>query len=193
MKLLRVTLPVLLVGAALAGAAPRDDVDLLNVALGPGYASWLIGPWGRLASDEEVREFQHLAADEEAEAWVESFWERRDPDPERLGNPVRELAEERAQEADRRFAQAGFAGRRTDRGTIFVLYGEPKEIEHEPSPIYGEPPLEHWKYPRDAEPGIDGEKPSRLYRFVQRGELTKLYVPGRPGRFTQRSPNGGSR
>lgn len=183
----------LALAVAPAGALSRDPIDLLNVALSPEWASWLIGPWARLASDDEVREFQKLTRDEDAAAFVERFWARRDPDPARPGNPVREAAERRAEEADRRFTEAGVAGRRTDRGTVFVLYGEPEKSEFQPSPLYGEPPLEVWTYPAAAARGLDGKAPARTYRFVKRDDLTQFYWPGRPGRYTQRDELGPSR
>jgi len=169
-----------------AGAARYEAADLVNVLLSPEWASWLIGPYVRMATEQEVREFGKLTRDEDAAAFVERFWARRDPDPARPGNPVREAAERRAEEADRRFTEAGVTGRRTDRGAIFVIYGEPEKVDHEPSQIYGEPPLEVWTYPASAPRGLDGRPPARFYRFVKRDDLTGFYVPGRPGRFTQR-------
>jgi GWxTD domain-containing protein len=179
-------------GGVVSGArrAHAADADLLNVLLGPEHAGWLIGPISKLASEEEIREYSRLTSDAAAAAFVEDFWERRDPDPARPGNPAREAFEARAVEADRRFSEAGVSGRRTDRGTIFVLYGEPTQVDHEPSPLYGEPPLELWRYARDAAAGLDGERPSDLYRFVKRKDLTVFYLPGRPGRYTNRRPPG---
>lgn len=177
-----------------AARAAGDDVELLNVMLAPELAGWLIGPISRLATKQEVREYSALTRDADAVAFIERFWQRRDPDAARPGNPVREAAERRSAEADRRFSEAGISGRRTDRGTIFVVYGEPTKIVHEPSPLYGEPPLELWRYAEDAPAGLDGKRPSDLYRFVKRKELTVFYLPGRPGRYTnnQRPGAGGA-
>jgi len=168
-----------------AAAGGRDAVDLLNLSLAPELASWLVGPHARLATKEEQREFLALADDAAARDFIERFWAKRDPDPERPGNPVRELAEQRAVEADRRFSEAGVAGRRTDRGTIFVLYGEPKESEHEPGDFKGEPPVEVWRYGRAAPAGLDGKSPDVRYRFVTVEGLTVFY---RPGAYRQRGP-----
>lgn len=171
-----------------AGAQRRDAADLVNVALDPEHANWLVGAHARIATEAEIEEFLALRRDEDAAAFVERFWARRDPDPARPGNPVREAAERRALEADRRFSEAGIAGRRTDRGTIWVLHGEPAKIENEPNPLYGEPPLELWRYEPGGAKGLDGRAPERLYRFARRDDLTTFYWPGRPGRFSQREP-----
>ncbi len=181
-------LALALAAAAALAAAPagaRDSIDLLNLALAPELAGWLVGPHARLASKEEEREFLALGDDAAAQAFIDRFWAKRDPDPERPGNPVRELAEQREVEADRRFTEAGVAGRRTDRGTIFVLYGEPKESEHEPGDFKGEPPVEVWRYGRDAQKGLDGEAPDLRYRFVTAEGVTVFY---RPGALRQRGP-----
>lgn len=178
--------------APAAGAQRREAADLVNVALAPDYANWLVGANARIASAEEIEEFLSLTRDEDAAAFIERFWELRDPDPGRPGNPVRETAERRAYEADRRFSEAGITGRRTDRGTIWVLCGEPAKIEMEPNLALGEPPLELWRYPADAGKGLDGEAPARLYRFARRGDVTTFYVPRRSGRRPQRPPGSGS-
>jgi GWxTD domain-containing protein len=189
---------VLLAGAA--GARSYDPVDLINVNLSPQWASFLVGPYARMASDEEIREYLALTRDEDAAAFVDRFWARRKPDPARPFESARKTAEARAEEADRRFNEAGVAGRRTDRGTVFVLYGEPEKTAYEPSPLYGEPPLEVWTYPADAPRGLDGKSPRRTYQFIKRDDLTRFYIPGRPGRYTQRDdtapqprPPGGGR
>ena len=177
---------------ALATGAPAAarDPDLLNVRLGPEYAGWLIGPIARIASEAEEREYSKLARDEDAAAFVDRFWDARDPDPAKPGNPAREAFERRAEEADRRFSEAGVSGRRSDRGTIWVVYGTPSRVEHEPSPIYGEPPLEIWRYDAGSPLGLDGAQPADVYRFVKRKDLTVHYVPGRPGRYTNNRPPG---
>ena len=125
---------------------------------------------------EEVNAYLALREDAAATAFIESFWTARDPNPARAGNPLRELFEQREREADRRFSEAGYLGRRTDRGRTFVLYGEPKEIDHEIHPLPGEPPLERWDYDPATTPGLDRRRPLPAYRFVKRGDLTVLFT-----------------
>ncbi len=141
-------------------------------------AGWS-APHARLATRAEEKALPGATDDAAATAFIDRFWAKRDPDPERPGNPVREQAEQRATEADRRFTEAGYAGRRTDRGTIFVLYGEPGEVTHEPGDFKGEPPVEVWTYPESAAAGVDGKRPEPRYRFVQQGDLTILLRAGR--------------
>ena len=178
----RLLTAALVLGACAGGAGPRDAVDLTNVFLSPSWSQWMVGPIGALATSEEVAAFQALTSDEAAAAFAEQFWARRDPDPERPGNPVRELFETRAEQADRRFSEAGYLGRRTARGTVFVLQGDPAEIRYESPQRPGQEPIEVWVYSDATAQGLDGQPPQRWYRFVKEGELTVRYRgPGPPG------------
>ncbi|MFH1278701.1 MAG: GWxTD domain-containing protein [Candidatus Eisenbacteria bacterium] len=65
---------------------------------------------------------------EERRAWVEEYWTDRDPTP---GTPVNELREEhyrRIRLANTRFRSIRLKGIETDRGRVYVRYGEPDEI-----------------------------------------------------------------
>jgi GWxTD domain-containing protein len=152
-----------------------DREMLIQPFLGPGYAEWLIGPIARLVTREEADEYLTLGSDEEAQAFIDEFWARRDSNGEVAGNPQRELYEERAEEADKQFSEAHIRGRNTDRGTLFVLYGPPEEVDYDIAQWPDGPPLILWKYSKDAEVGLDGEKPSRLYRLIRLEDLTVFY------------------
>jgi GWxTD domain-containing protein len=178
---------LLLVLAALAGTLgcgggpPRSRTDLTNPFLGPDYSAWLVGPIARLATPEEIQAYLALQDDGQARQFVESFWAKRDTliDPLR-GKTVRQVFEERSAEADRAFSEAGYLGRRTDRGAIFILYGNPTKTDYEVAPIPSDPPLAVWIYDETAPAGLDGKRPANRYRFVRRGDLTVTYTPGRP-------------
>jgi GWxTD domain-containing protein len=157
----------LLVAAAVAGQA-----ELINPFLGPEYARWLVGAVGEIASDSERDEFLLLEEDEDARRFVESFWAQ----PSRSG--IRDLYQSRYAEADRRFAEGVYPGGRTDRGAIFVLYGEPEAIEYEEFRDIEEPDVEIWRYTKQADLGLDGKKPKRTYRFVKVGDLTRRFERG---------------
>ncbi|MFN7943521.1 MAG: GWxTD domain-containing protein [Thermoanaerobaculia bacterium] len=163
--------------AGCASGPPAASEDLVNFRLGPEWSSFLLGAISRLATADEIRAFQALADDDAARAWVAEFWRRRDPDPDLPGNPFAERYAARALEADKHYSEGGFNGRRTDRGTIFVLYGPPAQVKFESSPKLGEPPIEVWLYQPDAKPGLDGRPPQPRYEFVHRDELTRFYRP----------------
>lgn len=167
--------PVACSGGAAAGA--RHARDLVNTRLGPGYAQWLLGAVGRIAEPDEVGRYLALGNDFAAADFIEAFWERRDPDPSTPGNPVRETFDLRVREADRRFGEAGVSGRKTARGTIYVLYGPPERTDFD-LPHDGGPAVEAWFYADDAQPGLDGCQPTGSYRFRKIGDVTGFYRPG---------------
>jgi GWxTD domain-containing protein len=171
------------------GAAPaRSLADLTNPYLGPEYSGWLIGPIAGMVTPAETEAFLALRDDAGARELIEEFWRRRDPTPATPDNPLRQAFEERAAEADRLYSESGFLGRRTDRGAIFVLYGPPSRVDYEVSPSPGDPPLEVWFYTPDVPAGLHGKRPAGSYRFIRRGDLTRTYVPRRPGQRPGQRP-----
>jgi GWxTD domain-containing protein len=172
----------LLVAVALGSAfAPpllaSDEDDALawtNPLLGPEYTQWLVGAIGRIASEQERTRFLSLRDDAAAADFVQRFW----------AEPGREVVhrtyEERAADADRRFGEAAYPGRKTDRGAIYILYGEPEEITFEDLRHVDDPPVELWRYPKGAEAGLDGKRPERIYRFAKIGDLTRHFRKGSP-------------
>ncbi len=176
-SLLLLTLAGLL-AAGCAGTASRNPVDLTNPFLGPEYTSWLVGPIARLATSQEIDAFLAVQNDEQARDFVEAFWAKRDPNGEKVGNPLREAFEDRAAYADKAFSEAGIPGRRTDRGAIFILYGVPTKMDHEVPPVPGASSLEVWIYEASAPAGLDGRRPAGAYRFIRRGDQIVLYHPG---------------
>lgn len=172
---------VLLAGLLALGCgstASHNPIDLTNPFLGPAYTGWLVGAVARLATPQETQAFLAIQNDEQAREFVEAFWTKRDPNGEKPGNPIREAFEDRATYADKAFSEAGIQGRRTDRGAIFILYGTPSKIDHEVPPVPGASPLEVWLYEGTTPAGLDGRRPASAYRFIRRGDLTVLYVPG---------------
>jgi GWxTD domain-containing protein len=150
-----------------AGAPPPPVEELTNIRLGPEYSQWLVGPIVRMSTREEVEQYQALTDDAAAQAFIEAYWQRRGP-------AFRRLFETRAAEADTRFSEAGFSGRRTDRGTIYVLHGAAKDVRFETPQFVGEPTLEVWTYDT-ADLGLGGKPPSGEYRFAKIGDLTVFY------------------
>ena len=168
---------VLAVACGSSGPRTTNAIDLTNPFLGPEQSGWLIGPVARIATPAEIQAYLALTDNAQADAFIEQFWAKRDPNPQVPGNAILENFQERSAEADRLYSEAGFRGRRTDRGAVFILYGAPAEVDFEIAPSRGEAPIEAWKYAPDAPAGLDGRKPSPLYRFIKRGDLTVTYVP----------------
>jgi GWxTD domain-containing protein len=163
---------------ACAESRPLGVSDLTNPRLGPEYSQWLVGAAARLATPQEIDEYLGLREDSAGKAFIERFWERRDPDPGKAGNPAHEAFLARAAVADQRFSEAGYLGRRTDRGTIFILYGEPDDARFAVGEFVGEPAIEMWQYRPEGRLGLDGKRPHAVYRFAKTGgDLTTFYHP----------------
>ena len=170
---------VLLCAAGSRAAKPKkySPEDLINIFLSPEYSRWLVGPTARIASRDEVEQFLELMEDEAASDFIERFWKERGEETEWPAPPPRVIFEQRARQADIVYSESASLGRRTDRGTILVLYGSPAQSGFEISPRRGESPIEVWVYPKDAPEGLDGKTPERYYRFQKRGDVTEFYVP----------------
>lgn len=170
---------VLGLSAAPAEAARKwrdfDPAVLLNPLLGPKYAQWLVGPIARIADRDEVEAFLQLTDDASAAAFIEAFWSHR-------GDQLKRRFDERCAEADDRYTEAAYRGCRTDRGTVYVLYGDPSEEDFDIAPYRGGPPLIVWRYDRNAEEGLDGEEPKRQYEFIREGDLTTFFKSNQPRR-----------
>lgn len=94
-------------------------------------------------AEKEV--FHKLETDKERDMFIEEFWRQRDPTP---GTPRNEFKEEhyrRITYANKKFGkEAPTKGWRTDRGRIYIILGEPNQIERFiAEEIY---PIEIWYY-----------------------------------------------
>ena len=107
-----------------------------------------------LASPEERRSLRKLNRASDQTAFVAAFWQKRDPYPDEPGNLYREQMEHRAAVAAERFQEGTVPGYETDRGRMYLLYGEPGSIEqilHHPQ----RKPHEIWRFdPADTEHGM---------------------------------------
>ncbi len=153
----------------------RPVEELINPLVGPGLSTWLVGAISWMASKDEVDRYLVLTEETDAVTFVEQFWKSRDPEPRFEANPRRELFEERLVEAEKRFREAGVAGHRSDRGTVYVLYGEPEKVEFELAEEASDPPVEEWFYAADSEVGLDGRQPQKRFRFSKVGSVTVFH------------------
>ncbi|MDR1727355.1 MAG: GWxTD domain-containing protein [Acidobacteriota bacterium] len=122
------TLVALGLGFSLTGAAQKKRE-------GGGaqyYKDWLNKDVVYIISDEEKSFFKSLKNDEEKESFIQQFWDRRNPDPRSPYNEFKEEHYRRIAYANERFT-SGIPGWRTDRGRIYILWGEPDQKETHPT------------------------------------------------------------
>jgi GWxTD domain-containing protein len=121
------------------------------------YKTWLNDEVGYIISDQERKAFTTLSNDEERDAFIEQFWQRRNPNQDSPENTFREEHYRRIAYANEHFA-AGKPGWKTDRGHIYISFGAPDSIDSHPSGgVYDRPmeegggttstfPFEVWHY-----------------------------------------------
>jgi len=109
----------------------QQQKELRNELKGE-YKKWLEQDVRWIITDTEAEAFKHLSNDEERDAFIESFWQRRNPSPDSPDNEYRDEIYSRIAYANEHFA-AGKPGYLTDRGHIYIAYGKPDEVETHPS------------------------------------------------------------
>ena len=174
----------------------RAQKALRQELKGP-YKTWLNEEVPYIISDDERKAFMSLANDEEREAFIENFWQRRNPNPDSPENEFRDEHYRRIQYANDHFA-AGKPGWKTDRGHIYIAWGPPDSIDSHPSGGMYERPMEegggetstfpfeiwHYRYLEGLGENIDFEFVDTCqcgdYHFtIDRSEKDALkYVPG---------------
>jgi GWxTD domain-containing protein len=118
----------------------KSQQELRKELKGP-YKTWLNEEVPYIITDDERRSFLSLSNDEEREAFIENFWQRRNPNPDSLENEFREEHYRRIQYANDHYA-AGKPGWKTDRGRIYIMWGAADSIDSHPSGGMYERPIE---------------------------------------------------
>ena len=98
------------------------------LAVPPKYIVWGEGPAKWLMTREEARKWKSVSTDEEAQAFVDLFWARRDPTPATSRNEFKEDFDARVKFADDNFSDGRDPGSLTDRGRVFILLGPPYRV-----------------------------------------------------------------
>jgi GWxTD domain-containing protein len=99
-----------------------------------------------IAKSQELRMFDQLNP-EGKKRYIEEFWKKRDPTPDTPINEFKIEHTRRINYANLHFSRSGKAddGWQTDMGRIYILYGEPSEIERHPL-TQEEKSWEQWNY-----------------------------------------------
>jgi GWxTD domain-containing protein len=151
------------------------------------YKKWLSEEVPYIITDQERTAFKKLTTDDEREQFIESFWDRRNPNPSSPENEFKEEYYRRIAYANEHYA-SGIPGWKSDRGRIYIMYGPPDENESHPSGgSYERPqsegggetstfPFEQWRYRY-----IDGIGTNVILEFVDTtmtGEYRLTMDPG---------------
>jgi GWxTD domain-containing protein len=118
MKVFRISIVLLAVFFAMASFASPISKE---------YSDFVAGPAHFALSKEEASAWKSVRTNEEAKAFIDRFFARRDPTPGTPANEYREGFEERIRIANQSFS-AALPGAMTDRGRVFILLGAPTRI-----------------------------------------------------------------
>jgi GWxTD domain-containing protein len=128
------------------------------------------------AVPQEIKNFAKIKGVDSKRQFMYEFWKKRDKD---ISTPENETFREyltRIDESNKRFGSMSKIGWKTDRGRVFILYGEPSEIERFPNQM-DQKPYEIWHY-NDIEGGVifvfadlSGFSDYLLINSTMRGEL----------------------
>lgn len=94
----------------------------------PKYADWAEGPEKHLMTAEESAQWKTMKSDEEAKAFIDLFWARRDPTADTPRNEAREEFNNRVLVSDQHFTSPRMRGALSDPGMVLILLGPPWQI-----------------------------------------------------------------
>ncbi len=115
--------------AAKAAAAARPR-KISPKDLPPQYRKWLEEEVPYIITPVERDVFLQLTSDRERQIFIDAFWKQRDPNPSTGVNEFQVEHERRLAYANQWFGRdSPGEGWRTDQGRIYIILGEPKQIE----------------------------------------------------------------
>jgi GWxTD domain-containing protein len=129
-----------------------------------------------IASSDEIKRWNSLKDIDSKRNFLFNFWKLRDPDPSTPENERKLEYFERVRKADEMFRGTREKGWRSDRGRVYIVYGEPSEIDRYPNEMDAYP-YEIWSY-NNIEGGvifvfgdITGTGQMILIHSTHRGEM----------------------
>lgn len=146
----------------------QDSIAEISVAINEMNIRYrleplLYNPWfsfgTRYSLEDQLNQLRYIATSNEWRVLrkvpknkyhdaIESFWRANDPTPGTIRNENRDLFNQRVLQADERFTiHKRLRGWKSDRGRIYIKFGEPDQIISDAFPI-GRPPSINWLYYR---------------------------------------------
>ncbi len=170
------SIPFLLMALGLALSAALADKPKLPER----YQKWLNEDVVYIITSVERDVFLKLQTDRERDLFVEAFWSHRDPTPNSPANEFKTEHYRRIAYANQFLGREGAVpGWKTDRGRMYILLGEPLEIERYAgrSGIFD---CESWFYQGKTDLGLPLAFNLLFYKEHGQG-MYRLYSPVRDG------------
>ena len=83
-----------------------------------------------IITDQERTAAKELTTDQQRDDFITAFWERRNPNPRSPENAFKEEHYRRIAYANEDFGTDVREGWKTDRGRIYIIYGQPNYVEY---------------------------------------------------------------
>ena len=160
--------------------APAFSPESASGQLPPQYQKWLDEEAVYIITPLEREVFLKLTSDRERDLFIEAFWKHRDPTPASPENEFKTEQYRRINYANQFLGrEAAKPGWRTDRGRIYIILGEPNDVQRfeAKSQTY---PAEVWFYQDKAQLGLPAGFSLLFFQPGGVGEF-KLYSPTRDG------------
>jgi GWxTD domain-containing protein len=129
-----------------------------------------------IATELEIDKYDKISSTEGKREFLYDFWRERDSDPSTKENEFYKLYMLKVNLSNQRYGSLSRIGWKTDRGRVFITYGEPSEIERYPNQVDTKP-YEIWNY-NELEGGVifvfgdlTGFSDYTLLHSTLRGEL----------------------
>lgn len=129
-----------------------------------------------IASSAEIDKYNKLTTKEGKREFLFNFWKERDSDKSTPQNEFYRMYLSRVELSNQRYSTISRVGWKSDRGRVFIIYGEPSEIERYPNQVDTKP-YEIWYY-NELEGGVifvfgdlSGFSDYTLLHSTLRGEL----------------------
>ena len=97
----------------------------------PGFKNWDKSPESHFLTREERKEWARLRTDDEARAFIERYWQKRDPSPGTPVNEFQQAVRRRIGAADEQFTMRRQKGAASTRGKLLIVLGPPTHFSQQ--------------------------------------------------------------
>jgi GWxTD domain-containing protein len=149
-------------------------------ALSKEHKDFGSGPTQYLLTRDEQKQWRAIKTDEQAQAFIDLFWARRDPSPGTAVNEFRDAMTKRMALADSLYGTAKLRGAATDRGKVFMIMGPQTNIKRGgPGPAAGvHAPNSTFQQSTNLDAqSVQGNAPSEIWMYEQSKSTLPLQQP----------------
>lgn len=125
-----------------------EDINLLSseyAVLSEEECDEMFSQIKYIATQSEIKKYSNIDSIVGKRNFLLDFWKQRDPDPTTPYNEYKGEYLERVRLSNDKYGSANRPGFKTDRGRVYIVFGEPDQIDRYPSEMSLKP-YEIWSY-----------------------------------------------